>query len=172
MPYPSQPGNSHKRPRTQLKDKEGGEVAHPHICAECRASFNSARALGMHARISHGQRSFQTNYADSDGICPICSKIFPTRLRLIAHLTERRPRGGRVPCGLQLDQARRLSNERVAMLDALDTKERSKARKAGKTQPSVGGRSKRLAIAIATGASEVEAVKPSRKRLRSKTTCV
>ena len=159
----SQVGGETKRRRMQGPDKEGGDKANPFACDSCHCRFASERALQMHFRVAHGARCSAKWFADSNGMCPICFKIFPTRLRLVAHLTEKRHRGDRVPCGSRLGSARPLGAERVAQLDAVDTAARTKARKAGKTQPTVGGRRKRPARGVP---------QPPSKRLRSKTTVV
>ena len=150
-----------KRRRTAGPAKEGGDKAHPHVCGLCNVGFSSWRGFQQHDRKVHGARCSAKWYADSNGRCPVCFKIFPSRLRLVAHLTEKRSRGGKVPCGPLLGNARRLPADRVAYLDSLDTLERAKARREGKTQPTVGGRKKRPAQ---------DRPFNTRKRLRTKTT--
>ena len=108
--------------------------------------------------------TFADFYAGPDLTCCICNRMFPTRLRLIAHLTEKRKRGNRTPCGSLLEGKRPFEAETVAKLDALDTESRKKARRLGRTQPVVGGCGlKRVAV------PEQPAHPTKRRRLSKKT---
>ena len=69
------------------------EISFAHVCEFCpqpRPAFKSQRALESHQRIKHGCRSEMRFYADADGICPSCKGCFMTRLRLLAHLVDKR----------------------------------------------------------------------------------
>eukprot|EP00435_Cladocopium_sp_Y103_P068330 s1096_g31.t1 len=55
-------------------------------CAQCGKSFDSKRALAMHARQSHQYRKWQKYYA-LDVDCLACGKRCFARSRFIAHLT-------------------------------------------------------------------------------------
>ena len=127
-------------PRKRRREAEGGTESHPHKCDLCPRAFASWRGLAMHERKVHGKQSNVKCFAGADGTCPVCKCQFRTRLRLIAHLTEKRVRGKtrRPPCGARLQHRHRLSDHIVANLDALDAEQRRRARKAGKTQPVVG----------------------------------
>ena len=118
---------------------EGGTLARQMICETCGAGFSSSRALQTHERAKHGKRCEARHFADSDGRCPICFKVFPSRLRLMAHLTEKRARRGKNPCRESLYKARRLSDHRVAELDAIDkVGERPRNAKANSSPQSAG----------------------------------
>ena len=133
-----------------------------HICGQCQHSFESVRALRTHQRFAHKQRSSRKAYAGEDGKCQICSVVFSTRLRLIAHLTDTRRRGQRSPCGLQLHLCDPLSPAEVERLDLLDTESRRKARRAGLTQP----RSQGMVINKRSRNRASDVVPPSPKRYR------
>jgi len=70
------------------------------VCSLCesnghRAAFASNKALQSHARVKHGSRSFMKQFIGSDFRCAVCRNQFSTRLRAIAHLSEKRKRGNR-----------------------------------------------------------------------------
>ena len=71
MTQHTHPGGDSKR-RRKVFEKEGGALAHPHVCVQCSQGFCSERALRMHCRIAHGARCHTKWYADSDGMCPVC----------------------------------------------------------------------------------------------------
>ena len=154
-------GSGRKRRR---KEKEGGDIAYKYVCPSCPAAFYSAQGLSMHRRMAHNFQTQPKFYADADGICPACRKKFPTRLRLIAHLTDGRVRYGRIPCRSKLQRLTPLSSTRVAELDLLDAACRAQARKAGRSQPVVGGRKRKL-LPVETPPSF------KRYRIRTKSTC-
>ena len=88
----------------------------PFVCEHCADAFASVRALKSHARRKHGARIEQRFYADADGLCQVCHAQFGSRLRLIAHLSDRR----RPKCWLALchnrSKYRRLSDSAVQAL--------------------------------------------------------
>ena len=64
-------------------------------CMQCAppVSFFSSKALQSHCRIKHGARSSVPQYINDSGVCPVCSTVFGSRLRVISHLSDtRRPK--------------------------------------------------------------------------------
>ena len=59
-------------------------------CTVCHACFPSERALASHCRAKHGHRLAIKSYIDGSGTCPCCGTRFRSRLRCIAHLSDRR----------------------------------------------------------------------------------
>ena len=139
---------------TRCRAGEGGPDALSHICELCPAAFSSWRGLAMHRRIAHGSRTDVRRFAGEDAVCPVCSVIFKSRLRLIAHLTEKRIRGSRPPCGTLLSHVRPLPAAEVRRLDALDTERRRDAQRQGRSQPVVGGASLKRSLAQPTQAAK------------------
>ena len=94
--------------------------------------FPTHRALKCHQRKAHGCRSSVKKYADADGVCICCGTVFSSRLRLVAHLTDRR----RPKCWeyVQL-HGKPLSDYRCEELDAADRAAQTEARRQGHTQP-------------------------------------
>ena len=130
-------------------------------CGECQVGFPTQRALKMHCRVVHSLRCVPKAYAPGSGQCMLCLKVFSTRLRLIAHLTETRQRGPIAPCGLRLGCVAPLPAREVARLDELDREARRAARRKGLTQP----RSRGL---VRSGESDEEIPSPKRFRISSK----
>ena len=58
-------------------------------CPECRACFASQNALNCHARVVHGVRCVWSKFVLGSS-CPVCDKVFSCRLRVFAHLWDRR----------------------------------------------------------------------------------
>jgi hypothetical protein len=151
---------------------------HRHSCPECRAesgaiwSFASNKALQSHRRRKHGVRPSIRDNVDSFGTCPVCKTIFSSRLRVIAHLSEKRMRGRcAFTCGMKLVEGNyaRLPSDYVSSLDGLDRTALTTARRAGRVQPLVrfiAQRSrKRASPDVQNDATSV----PKRRRIRSKT---
>ena len=176
--------------RDPLKPKVSGSVSSGcdfryvcEVCASkgCHAAFPTSKALLAHARIKHGTRSFVRNFIGSDNKCPVCQNVFSTRLRAIAHLSEKRKRGKRtISChDLVLEGlATPLNPTVVASHDNEDRKLRKTARLMGHAQPLALYVAKRRFpqfesdVSPLCGDSKTEAPpQPSkRRRLRSKTT--
>ena len=113
-----------------------------HVCGEtgCSMAFLTAKALAQHARRAHGKRSQFNAYVAADGRCPVCGKVFASRLRCIAHLNDGRElRGGKCADRIRQGECIRLRDELVVELDAIDTEARRVARAQGHTQPLVPG---------------------------------
>ena len=106
-----------------------------HLCDQCGQSFPTERGRNMHQRKVHGVRSDMRCFAPKDGRCPVCLRTFSIRLRLVAHLMEKRVRGGRIPCGAVVTEEMRLPDRMVRELDEQDKEQRRKAQRVGRTQP-------------------------------------
>jgi len=114
-----------------------------HLCAECAAAgttarFKSLRALESHARLSHAKRSSVACFIGADALCPACGVQFSTRLRAIAHATDKRSRGSRAAsCHSLLTSGafRPIEPEELVRLSGLDKDARRAAIKRGLTQP-------------------------------------
>ena len=91
----------------------------------------------MHQRMVHGHRCTVKHFVGPDACCPICKTTFSTRLRCIAHLTDKRRRGNRIPCGelLASSDANPWVPAEVARLDAVDREVRRAAHRSGRTTP-------------------------------------
>ena len=143
-----------------------------YVCSVCEASghravFSSSKALQSHARVKHGSRSYVKQFIGDDFRCPVCRNQFSTRLRAIAHLSEKRKRGKRTRlCNDVIMQGtfQPVEPETLAKLDLLDRKLRGDARSIGKSQPLSSYKAKRLLVDL----SEIPPKK--RFRLRTKTT--
>ena len=114
-------------------------------CVACDKAFATWRAKAMHDRVKHSSSSALTPdvpkaYAPESGTCPVCKVTFSTRLRLIAHLTDRRVRGKRVPCMNRVVPEMRLPAATLEALDAQDRLARRAAQQSGLTQPRSQGR--------------------------------
>ena len=99
----------------------------------------SNKALLAHQRVKHRVRNPVKNYVIADATCPVCKiSSFSTRLRAIAHLSEKRCRGrSTVTCYDQLQQGeyRPLPAELVDKLDEADRTSRRSAMRNGRTTP-------------------------------------
>ena len=114
--------------RSALLDAPAAVVL-SHVCGDCSVVFASSRVLRMHRTKKHNQRSDIRYYADSNGVCPVCNACFCSRLRLISHLSDPR----RTRFSPQLSGIARLSEARVAELDALDRQAKRLAARDGHT---------------------------------------
>ena len=125
-------------------DHDGGalRLVPIHACSLCAKSgicttFSSQRALAMHLRKTHGERNLVKQYIHSS-ICPACGKKFSTRLRCVAHATEKRARGKRRTSCFELLSSGlfpRVDPVTFAELERADTTARREAARIGQTQP-------------------------------------
>ena len=65
-------------------------VVSTYACSDCNASFASNKALLCHCRKAHGFRDSVRLFLNADGVCPVCQTFFHSRLRVIAHVNDRR----------------------------------------------------------------------------------
>ena len=150
-----------------------------HVCAVCNAagsgekrsfSFLTSRALQAHERTVHFARNPIKKYIDGSGVCPICKITFASRLRVIAHCTEKRLRGkARVSCNAVLVSGvvPCVSPETLEKLDAFDRKARNAAVANGRTQPIAVWKATRSKLRGAPdGNCLVDVQQPPCKRMR------
>ena len=117
----------------KILQKSGPGPFFDHFSSIFRAPGKSAEnAFLEHFR---GFPPFVESKQDWNIIGPVCKTIFHTRLRLLAHLSDKR----RTACQSAIldapDVYRPLSDERISELDALDRVTRSDARQRGHTHP-------------------------------------
>ena len=129
-------------------DKLEGEVGDDLVCDICAhqstkqpPKFKCARALLTHKRVVHGIRNHMRLFADRDGVCPICKGQYMTRIRLVAHLSDKR----RTKCHDQIVEQSlpQLSPARVAELDEEDRVARRAAQRAGLSHVPAAGQARR-----------------------------
>ena len=112
-------------------------------CNLCQAAghsavFYSRKALLAHERIVHGSRSIFRHFVTEDCRCPVCKASFSTKLRVLAHLCEKRKRGRRAySCrdAILNGGVLPVSNEMVSKIDHEDNVARKAARSVGKVHP-------------------------------------
>ena len=151
-------------------------------CPDCHERFPNRRALTSHMRVKHKSRDIGVRHlVGADAKCPVCKTTFSTRIRCIAHLSERRIRRGRIPCRSRLPDLPPTEQQLLdtAELDALDLEERRAARKRGHITPLSRGLPKRARVdhcppvpdlgALTIAAAVVcSAPQAKRRRLRGK----
>jgi hypothetical protein len=126
---------------SKMKTKPGEWGSQPvlaHRCSACGASFANAKALESHRKAKHKTRAAFTSMIGSSRVCPCCHVEFSTRTRLLAHISEKRNRGGRkYSCNMLFAAGlvRPLGEDELSSAYAADTEARTLARKAGHTVP-------------------------------------
>ena len=96
-------------------------------CAHCGARFPTSRAMESHMRAKHGQRLAIKQFIGSSK-CPSCGTDFQSRLRCIAHLSDRR----RTVCSEWVQKnCRPIGSSRLDKLDEVDRAARRKAQQQG-----------------------------------------
>jgi len=130
-----------------VSDKFGAQAsqeARLHVCTMCpqrpdgtRPGWASERALQSHMRSKHKCLSDYRHYVNEDGRCPICKTIYNTRIRCLAHITDRR----RPRCAQAIDVggATKLAESTVLRLDEADRAQRREAQRQGSTHPVAQG---------------------------------
>ena len=107
-----------------------------HVCMQCAPdakgdfpAWPSIKALESHTRAKHKSRTVWREYVGADGVCPACKSNFKSRLRCIAHLSDKR----RTKCSALLLSGAytKLSAETVSQLDLHDRESRKLAQRAG-----------------------------------------
>eukprot|EP00973_Karenia_brevis_P040272 5562845-Karenia_brevis.AAC.1 len=87
-----------------VSDQKSKETKHEHdralpgawtceICGPSSGYFKSEKALMSHQRVKHGRCCAAQRYIGREPVCPVCGMRFASRLRAIAHLSEKRMRG-------------------------------------------------------------------------------
>ena len=105
-----------------------------HVCMQCvhHPRFINMRALRMHCRVKHNMRNDMRLYAGADCICQCCQNKYSTRLRLLSHLSD----GRRTRCtSWILTHGVPFEAHVLDLLEQVDSKARSDARKKGLSQP-------------------------------------
>ena len=105
------------------------------VCTFCptHPRFPSEKAMLQHQRIAHGKQCEARRFVGGTE-CQICGIRFATRLRCIAHLSDKR----RTKCSSKLYLLEPLPDAEIARLDAEAEEARSVARKSGCTVPRAG----------------------------------
>ena len=116
------------------------------ICGSSSNIFLNDKALQCHMRVRHGHRCQAKSFISADAKCPVCHVSFSSRLRAIAHLSERRKRGKAsqtcydVMLGGSLIP---LPTTEVSCLDESDRIARTSAKRLGRSHPIAAFRAKR-----------------------------
>jgi hypothetical protein len=150
------------------------EVAAAFSCAACRAigqtaAFATQMALQAHQRKVHKVRTEVRCFIDGSKECPVCGACFASRLRVIAHASEKRCRGKtRMTCfqAIQDGAVPRLPDHLVLELDEQDKIIRRDARRAGRTTPIAEFRASRAKVRAMRAAPRKVA-----RRIRGKMPC-
>lgn len=109
---------------------------HQYVCDICaasdrglRPSFATSKALESHKRTKHKQLNAFRFYVDADGKCPVCKTVFNSRIRCLAHLSDRR----RTACADQIRAGtfRKIPEATVLQLDLADREARREAQRSG-----------------------------------------
>ena len=108
-------------------------------CGTCGVCFEGDRALRCHEQVAHKKGTTVKNWAPVSGTCCVCGIKFSTRLRLIAHLSDSRPKGGKPHCRASLGRYNAIDNGDVEGMDELDRQARRVARRVGRSQPRSAG---------------------------------
>ena len=117
-------------------------------CSECavteeKSDFDSQKALDSHARAKHGVRCEVRCFAPESGKCPVCKAVLCTRLRLIAHLSDKRVGRDRCRNAVLSGSVTPLAPASVLRLDEADRVARRLAQQAGKSHVTAVGQAKR-----------------------------
>ena len=100
--------------------------------------FMSVKAMEQHRRIAHRGRSLLRWYLPEDAVCPSCKRQYSSRLRLAAHVNDKR-RGAECKDFILSGKVPKLSSKEVQALDEMETEMRVDARRQGHSQPLVLG---------------------------------
>ena len=122
----------------------GQQCVKNYVCDLCapgpdgsRPAWASQRALESHKRTKHKQLSDMRYYVRADGVCPVCSTAFQSRIRCLAHLSDRR----RTKCSdrIRNEQFARIDLATVNELDLADRIARRSAQRSGHSHPIAQG---------------------------------
>ena len=98
-------------------------------CDACKASFASSKALCSHRRTKHGHRLAIKDFL-ATAVCPCCKCDYRQRLRLIAHVSDRRRPNCR---DWILQHCTPLPEATIKKLDKEDTTLRREAQRKGRS---------------------------------------
>ena len=118
----------------------GNASARTFVCPDCCACFSNSKAQLQHRRVVHQYRDPVLQRVDGTGVCYACSITFHTRLRVIAHVCDRR---NNVCKPWILEHCPALSPPVLADLEAQDREARRSARKQGHTHAIATSHAKR-----------------------------
>jgi hypothetical protein len=125
------------KPKT--KPGEWGTQPHPvHRCATCNGTFPTLKALEAHKKAKHKTRAQFSSLIGASRVCPCCHVEFSSRTRLLAHISEKRNRGGRLySCNTLMAAGMVMPVDQAELRTALESDKlaRTLARKAGHTVP-------------------------------------
>ena len=162
----------------ETEESEDGERARDRAGSEAggfllwrRPAFSTEKAYLMHMRTKHGFRCDARRYIGHDAVCPVCKMSFPSRLKAIAHLSEKRMRGRRkVRCYDSVLNASLvpLPDNLVQELDEADRLSRTKARKCGHSHPTHLVHAKRTLVRGVPDSAVTSNIEPKRRRLTFK----
>ena len=109
------------------------DIVQQFVCSACGQKFSNYKALSLHASKLHGRRNELRLYLDGDGKCPARNGVFHSRLRALAHLTDRR----NISCKEVVASGilPRISDEKAADFAELDRVAIAVARKEGRSHP-------------------------------------
>ena len=107
------------------------------VCPTCQVSFKSNKALKQHTRIKHGVRCEWSAFVPGSS-CPVCAKNFSHRLRVFAHLCDRRY-GMRCADTIRAGTVPVIPEDTRLQLEADEANLRREAKLHGYTQPKVSG---------------------------------
>ena len=88
---------------TSVLDRDSGSVAGQHAhtvaaafqCRHCESCFATAKARAQHERVRHKVTNVIKRHIGASPICACCGTDFVQRPRLVAHLSDVRPRRSR-----------------------------------------------------------------------------
>jgi hypothetical protein len=150
-------------------------------CGECAAigataCFRTEKALDAHRRVRHAFRNQLKKYVDESGKCPVCHVQFSSRLRCIAHVSEKRKRARSAPTtscreALMGGAFMSVSDDLLNAFDERDKLSRRDAVRVGRTQPKAAYTASRARIraqpdGCSAGARIVSEPEPARQKRR------
>ena len=140
------------------------------MCSICSQCFGSSRALSMHMRTKHAQKSALRTYLDGSGRCPVCLTQFESRIRCLAHVSEKRFRGkAQESCRSKLEAGGFLAlpHALVSALDAANALLRRGARRHGRSAPLVAAPASRSKVRAVPNSMLADSVVAGRSAKRS-----
>ena len=145
------------------------------VCMSCSCKpFMTHKALLCHMRTKHQYRIRVKDFIGADAVCPVCKVQFSTRLRAIAHASEKRCRGkSRVTChdALLSGRYKPIQENVLRKLDDSDRQARREAVRSGRSTPLAQYAAKRSRLRACPDRKNVSGALdplPKRRRLNGK----